>query len=218
MKIAVIDGFINIESYLVKGSIEKTINLRSDVINNKNYHGTIVAGLICTEMKENKIISIEILDDYNKGFTEDLLDAIDYAIAEDVDVICMSLGIPVDSQYINQLNEKCNEADEEGIVLFSAYSNTLDQSSPANHKKVIGVKYDEDVTDKLVYIDTKSRNISFSKKYLNSKFFKMNVERYDNSFLNAHVIHMFSKYCKDNLDKNRSIDYFLEFLINNIKY
>ncbi len=95
-----------------------------------NSHGTHVAGIIAAELDGNGVVgvapqaslyAIKTLDNGGSGYLSDVIAGIEWAIANDIDIINMSLGLRRDSP---ALAEVCARAYEAGILLVAAAGNT----------------------------------------------------------------------------------------------
>ncbi|NIO10875.1 MAG: S8 family serine peptidase, partial [Deltaproteobacteria bacterium] len=117
--------------------------------NDDNGHGTHVAGIIAAEdnsfgvvgvAPEAKIYALKVLNSRGSGYLSDVLEALDWAIAHDMDVVNMSLG--TDSN-IASFHEAVQGVYQAGIILVAAGgndgpgSNTIDY--PAAYPEVIAV-------------------------------------------------------------------------------
>ncbi|CAH1213567.1 hypothetical protein PAECIP111891_03991 [Paenibacillus allorhizoplanae] len=94
-----------------------------------NGHGTHVSGIIAAQSQGNlqigvasgvKIMPLKVLDNKGKGDSSLLIDAIQYAIDNHVDLINMSLGLSGDSKALHEIIKK---AHAQHIVLVSAAGN-----------------------------------------------------------------------------------------------
>jgi len=95
-----------------------------------NSHGTHVAGIIAAELNGNGVVgvapqaslyAIKTLDNSGNGYLSDVIAGIEWAIANNIDIINMSLGLRRDSP---ALAEACTKAYEAGILLVAAAGNT----------------------------------------------------------------------------------------------
>ena len=108
-------------------------------------HGTMVAGVIGAQENEFGIVgvapeaelySIKVINE-SGGFLSDILDGIDWAIENDMDIVSMSFGSPVDSSVFEI---KLAEAYNSGIVLFASSGNDGgDILFPAKYTSVVAV-------------------------------------------------------------------------------
>lgn len=94
-----------------------------------NGHGTHVSGIIAAQSQGSlqigvapgvKIMPLKVLDNKGKGDSSLLIDAIQYAIDNHVDLINMSLGLSGDSKALHEVIKK---AHAQHIVLVSAAGN-----------------------------------------------------------------------------------------------
>ncbi len=119
-------------------------------------HGTHVAGTAAADngdgfvgaMWEASLVAIKVMDEDGTGYLDWLIDGIEHAIDEDVDIINMSLGY---DQMSPSVRSAIQDAYDAGIVLVAAAGNA-DQGEdaedkaayPARHDEVIGVIAAED--------------------------------------------------------------------------
>jgi subtilisin family serine protease len=112
-----------------------------------NGHGTHVAGIISAVNNnigvvgvshQTKIMPIKVLDGSGSGFLSDVVQGINYAVSQNVDVINMSIGSPRDSATLKRAIDRAEDA---GIlVVASAGNEANDQCSfPARYDNVVCV-------------------------------------------------------------------------------
>ena len=115
-------------------------------------HGTHCAGIVAAEDNEMGVIGVapavelyiaKSLFDDGSAYISDIVDGIEWAVEEEVDVISMSLGINIDFQ---SWHDACDAADGAGIVVVAAAGNDGASSSiednvnyPAAYSSVIAV-------------------------------------------------------------------------------
>lgn len=108
-------------------------------------HGSAVAGIIAAEDNGKGITGINpgielysarVLDENNVAPTSRVIEAIYWAIEQDVDIINMSFGMKEDSQ---ALHHAIKEAYNAGILLIAAAGNTKAVEYPAAYEEVIAV-------------------------------------------------------------------------------
>ncbi|RKQ35828.1 S8 family serine peptidase [Oceanobacillus halophilus] len=111
-------------------------------------HGTHVAGVIAASHNETGVVgvapdaniyAVKALDENGEGDLEDILEGIDWAIANNMDIINLSLGTDVEDPLLEEAIEK---AADNGILIVGASGNSGEESSviyPAKYEHVIGV-------------------------------------------------------------------------------
>lgn len=128
-----------IEEYRVKGLKGK---------NTENVlHGTAIAGILGGSPSHPKgilgvaqnvqILSVDITDKENGAIEVDnLVEGIEYAICQQVDIICISAGVKKDSKILKQVIEKAYDA---GITIVAASGNYMENDIlyPAKYKEVL---------------------------------------------------------------------------------
>ncbi|WP_169081875.1 S8 family peptidase [Paenibacillus sp. PL91] len=149
IKVAIIDsGIANHPDLRIAGGIN-TINGGSYA--DDNGHGTHVAGIIAAAGNGGKVIgtapevslyAVKALDQFGDGFVSDIVDGINWCIANRMHVINMSFGI-LDSNSSGTLHEAIKRAAKQGIVLVASAGNSGKTSKqidvPATFKETIAV-------------------------------------------------------------------------------
>ncbi len=110
-------------------------------------HGTHVAGIIGAEHDErgtdgiapDAVFAVKVLDDKGEGYLSDLLEGIDWAISNNMDIINLSMGTADKSEALEEAVQKAYQA---GILLVASSGNegtghSLDY--PAAYEPVIAV-------------------------------------------------------------------------------
>ncbi|CAH1195656.1 hypothetical protein PAECIP111893_00736 [Paenibacillus plantiphilus] len=150
IKVAVFDtGIADHEDLNILGKINYTV---SSTASDLNGHGTHVAGIIAAldntvgvvgAAPDVDLYSVKVLGDDGNGLYSFLIDGIDWAIDNDIDIINMSLSGTSDAP---TLEEACDTAYENGILIFAAAGNESTNSSgddptryPAGFDSVIAV-------------------------------------------------------------------------------
>jgi subtilisin family serine protease len=133
-----------------------------------NGHGTHVAGTIGAVDNEEGVIgvapdvnlwAVKVLDNRGRGYISDLVDGIQWAIDNDMDVISMSLGSRSNYQSMHDI---CDAAYDAGIVLVAAAGNDRSSVSyPAAYSSVIAVSATTE-TDGLYYWNNYGPQIEIS--------------------------------------------------------
>ena len=145
VKVAIIDTGIDDQHPDLTHAIKLGINMfeKSRNIKDESGHGTHVAGLIAgqrTGVAPNAELYIaKVLDDKGLGSMGSVLDGITFAINQNVDILCMSLGIQREIPVM--LQERIMRAYEAGIIIVCATGNQglYDVEYPARMDEVIGV-------------------------------------------------------------------------------
>lgn len=124
-----------------------------DFVNNNNTpnddhgHGTNIAGIIGANSNNSmgysginmycKIMNLKALDNNNKGFTSDIINAIYYAVSNGAKVINMSLGGGHSTAYENAIKYAINN----GVTVVAGMMNDNDnvKKYPAGYENVIAV-------------------------------------------------------------------------------
>ncbi len=82
------------------------------------------------------LISAKVLNENNETTVERVIQAIDWAIEKDSDIISMSFGMKVDSEKLHRAIRKAHRA---GILLVAAAGNDGETEYPAAYKEVMSV-------------------------------------------------------------------------------
>lgn len=128
-----------------------------------NSHGTHIAGIIAAELNGEGVVgvapaaslyAIKALDGAGLGYLSDVIAGIEWAIANDMDIVNLSLGLGTDSQ---AFREVCERAYEAGVLLVAAAGNTGvygggEVRYPALYPSVIAVG--ATVHDDLIYFQS----------------------------------------------------------------
>lgn len=148
VKVAVIDTGIELSHPDLKNNIKGGYNtiypLKS--ANDDNGHGTHVAGIIAAENNSIGVIgagpqidlyAVKVLNRNGSGYLSDVIEGIDWAIANNMQVINMSLGSATNIQSFHDAVIRANEA---GVVQVAAAGNDgLAVNYPAAYPEVIAV-------------------------------------------------------------------------------
>ena len=104
-------------------------------------HGTGVAGIIASLAPEVELISVRILDAYNRASGEALLTALEWTLQQNVDVVNLSLTTSRKA-IIQPLFELCEQAYRQETLLVSSKRNFGDIGCPAMFSSVISIDND----------------------------------------------------------------------------
>ncbi|MCX9024985.1 MAG: S8 family serine peptidase [Candidatus Methanoperedens sp.] len=154
VKIAVLDTGIgsNHPDLTVSGGINLVGKSKNNKWNDDNGHGTHVAGIIAARNNSIGVIgvapdaqlyAVKVLDASGGGYISDVIEGIDWAVQNNMDVVSMSLGTATYSQALNDTTANAYKA---GILLVAAAGNngdgnlsTDDVLYPAKFDSVIAV-------------------------------------------------------------------------------
>ena len=153
IKIAVIDA----ENYYISNNVSCFNIVNSNKLNSFG-HGSYMVALMCKLLPNSQILSINIADEKGIITEETLCDGIKFAVANDCNIINISLG----TQYnYPKLKSTIEYAIEEGCVIVAASGNNNKEilDYPANYERVISV-----ISRNIDNIDVSSNNVSTSKK------------------------------------------------------
>ena len=158
VRIAIIDSGCDINHINLKDNIVGIRNFTNEDMKNPNIvtdrvgHGTHVAGIIAANGRNNSIIGVapeaelyilKAIDQTGSGKLSWVVNAINYAVNLDVDIISMSLGMGVSD---DKLERAINNAVKNNISIVCAAGNEgdgnyhdFDYSYPASYVDVISV-------------------------------------------------------------------------------
>ena len=113
------------------------VNLRDDkeTFNNSISHGTIVFEIISQYYSKCFISCIKVIDNNGKCSIEDLANAINWCLNNDVDIIHMSIGT-TQIYNIGQVLKLIHIAEEKGVIMVASQSNTSVFTFPASLPEV----------------------------------------------------------------------------------
>jgi len=116
----------------------------------KNGHGTHVAGTIAAEdngigvvgvAPQASLYAVKVLNNQGKGSYSDIIQGIDWAVKNDMQVISMSLGGKSDSK---ALKKAVDNARAKGVIVVAAAGNSGD-GNPATNNVIYPAKYDSTI-------------------------------------------------------------------------
>lgn len=149
IKVGIIDTGIDIDHPDLIGNIKGGYNATSKKksFNDDNGHGTHVAGIIAAidndigvvgVAPEAVLYAVKALDSTGNGYISDVIEGIEWCIANNIDIINMSIGMAIDSTL---LHESVIKAHNSSIILVAAAGNNYGGSCeyPAAYDEVIGV-------------------------------------------------------------------------------
>lgn len=112
-----------------------------------NGHGTAIAGIIAAQFNDyglagvapqSEIYSVKVLDSEGNGRYSNLIRGINWAIENDIDIICLSLG---GKEYSRALEDVIMQAYNSNILMIAAAGNEVSQTAtyPAKFNQVLSV-------------------------------------------------------------------------------
>src|SRR3989344_254830 len=141
VKIAVLDTGADFDLLDVQQGFD-FVNEDSDA-SDDNGHGTFVTQLLRnpfdnTPLTGSEVYVVKVLDQDGSGFVSDVIEGINWAVDNDIDIVLMSLGGEQDSSF---LEEAIQGAYSQGILVIAAAGNenSIDLTYPARYDEVIGV-------------------------------------------------------------------------------
>jgi len=146
VKVAVVDSGINTSNTYVKGRYTDDgynfIDKNTD-IEDSNYHGTMVSGIIADATSSNvKILPLKVNNKNGTGYMSNVSKAIYYAIEHNADVINLSLSAEDPNHSITVLDAAIDAAVEKGIVVVVASGNQAANENdryPGNKDNVLTI-------------------------------------------------------------------------------
>lgn len=219
LNVAVIDSGIDTSIPFFKNKDILSVKIKDDNIVecncDTNGHGSIVSSYILRECENISIVSIQILDENNKSKLSKLIQAINYCIANEIDVINLSLGINLTDEKAEKLRTVCHEATSKGILIFAAHNNSGKKSYPASFNNVIGIGHDSNIKSNLFEVNKDKRNIYFSKQSISMGHLGLNECKPGSSFLCPYILGVFCNYAQYyaiSTTKENTYDIFLDFI------
>ena len=147
VKVAILDTGINLNSTDL--SVVSGVSFVDGVssYDDDNGHGTMVAEIIAGQHNDTcitgiapdvQLYSVKVLDSNGKGYYENVMKGLAWAVQNHMDVVCMSFG---GSLYKETFEQVVNDAYDNGLIMVAASGNSaLDTVNyPAGFKKVVCV-------------------------------------------------------------------------------
>lgn len=159
VKVALIDSGVD-KSFLKSGvSIEHISFIEEELGTDILGHGTAIAGIwygnekIAGTASFIELIDIKVIDQYGNAEIGDVIEGIEYAIDQNVDVINMSFGFDKDN---NELREAITKAIEANIIVVAAAGNTASNQSqyPAQYPEVLSISAIDEDLELYIYAST----------------------------------------------------------------
>lgn len=189
VKIAVIDSGADMDHPDLNLAGGVTMVEGQDSYEDYNGHGTNVAGIISAKRNGSGVVGIapdaevyavKAMDDKGYIALSDVVEGIDWAIENDMDIVNMSIAIPFKSQI---LGESMKKAHDEGLVLVAGAGNSGTPSGtgdtveyPAGYDEVIAVSAIDQSKERAIFSST-GNQVEFTapgtdviSTYLNGKY------------------------------------------------
>lgn len=170
IKVAVIDSGIDQKDDFWKSIKVQNISIINGNVtlckSTNNFHGNDVAKIIYSECSNIELISIQILNEDNKGIVSDLICAMQLCICLNVEIINLSLGTVYGGKNIIALNEVCELAQRKNVTIIASNTNIIDKNSyPARFKSVLSIGHDNR-KNSICTVDKNSKEILFKYDYV----------------------------------------------------
>lgn len=216
-KVGIIDSGVDRNDPLLQGKEIENLYYTEGKFQNcyisGNMHGTEVVKVLLHEAPDIELLSVRVLKEDNRCMISAVLQAIRYCIAQEVDIINLSLGCcSAGSRHLREMKELCDEAQQKGIAVFAANHNKPGMIAyPAYFDNVIGVNTPEGM-DHYCQVSFQDKLVHFSE---NMVFIPDDVHcviRKGNSYLCPFIVGLFCQFAKDQAIGTRLIEAFMEFL------
>lgn len=185
IKVAVIDSGAGFHSDLNVAGGKSFVSYTTSFLDD-NGHGTHVSGIIAAKNNDfgtvgiapdAKIYALKALDSTGHGYNSDIIAAIDWAIANQMDVINMSLG---GSDYSSAFEAAITKAYNSGIIIVASAGNDASTVEyPAKYSNAIAVSA-TDQTNHLAYfsntgpeIEVAAPGVDITSLYKNNEYATM---------------------------------------------
>lgn len=140
VKIAVLDTGISSShpDLTVSGGINLAGKSKNKKWDDDNGHGTHAAGIIAARNNsigvvgvapDAQVYAVKVLDAYGSGYISDVIEGIDWAVQNNMDIVSLSLGTTTYSQALNDTTANAYKA---GILLVAAAGNSGDGNISTN--------------------------------------------------------------------------------------
>lgn len=145
MKILVYDsGIVKSQEKIIQ-----TIDIGQGIWDNAS-HGSIVCDIIKLLSPNTEIESIKILDDENSTTLDILMNALEYAIESNCEMVCLALSIDYNKDCI-PLRKILEEINRNGKIIVCSNRNHYSESYPACYNSVIGCSIQDEKIEKSLY-------------------------------------------------------------------
>lgn len=145
VKVAVIDSGISAHDELVIAGGVSTVDYTASY-DDDNGHGTHVAGIIAAKRDgkgmvgvapDVKLYAVKAMGADGSGSLSDVIEGLDWAIANGMDIVNMSLGTPSDSRVLHSLIDTARQKNI--IVVAAAGNESTSVSYPAKYDSAVAV-------------------------------------------------------------------------------
>ncbi|MDQ0339879.1 hypothetical protein J2S00_002674 [Caldalkalibacillus uzonensis] len=169
--VAVVDSGVNPHFLFADRLLEgfNVTNWTTDTFDREG-HGTAVAGLIAANrdndvgiagMSRSYILPVKVEDDWGNIFIFDVVNAIDWAVANGADIINLSLGTVLpDDPYKSTLYEAVRDAYQQGVIIVAAAGNYGNHPEIGGNAEVYPAAYPETIS--VAAVDQNNQKASFS--------------------------------------------------------
>lgn len=145
MKILVYDsGIVKSQEKIIQ-----TIDIGQGIWDNAS-HGSIVCDIIKLLSPNTEIESIKILDDENSTTLDILMNALEYAIESNCEMVCLALSIDYNKDCI-PLRKILEEINRNGKIIVCSNRNHYSESYPACYNSVIRCSIQDEKIEKSLY-------------------------------------------------------------------
>lgn len=164
VKVAILDTGIDSTHPDLRGAVKGGYNAvgNSRSVRDRNGHGTHVAGIIASRKNrlgirgiapEVDLYAVKVLDDRGSGKVSDLIEGIEWAVQNKMDIINMSVGTRENNQTLREAVENAARA---GVIMVAAAGN----NGPSPNTVLYPAKYPEVISVGAVSKDRKIADFS----------------------------------------------------------
>ena len=213
IKVAVIDSGKSEHFETINNTVSASNFSKSPYITDHLGHSSFVSGIIAAEKNDQGVIGVapkaklyfaKAMDDSGSGDPSALVQAINWAISQNVDIMSISAGMFFDFKPLRKVIQK---AYQKNIIIVAATGNTglrnYDVAFPARYPEVIGVAaYDQ--RHKVAEFSSRGTNVSFAmpgvdiySTYLNNQFCKLSGTSFSTPIMSGVCALILAKHRKE---------------------